>query len=396
LLEIAACRKHLRDEIELTGRYLADAAQLLDQRRPHRIGTLAAWKCRQRLWHLYTLDALEQLRPAPFDEPGRHLWDLCERGERARHLQHHLAQHRIVEDPAARAVVLQGITLAPRGERAREALTCRVERAQAFQTQPGSLGRNGECALVGERRELLAEPREPSETLELLLQACRERQQITHVIERVLDLLRRQRAARPVGARVRFVELLSEKPPHRFGIAHLRRQPGETCGDLGVEHRLREPGHRQHPREILTRGMHDLQPPVRDEHLRERSETPERQRIDAQRIVATCALHQAQLSAVRPRTQKLGVEANACLRREMRDERGEFGRCGDYGFQTGSADDLYNRASPLCEARALTERHERVHPALYADRAAAPGTAGPAGLAAAAGADGRRLPCREL
>src|SRR4029077_7835929 len=64
--------------------------------------------------------------------------------------------------------------------------------------------------------------------------------------------------------------------------------------------------------------------------------------------------------------------------------------------QTGSADDLYNRASPLCEARALTERHERVHPALYADRAAAPGTAGPAGLAAAAGADGRRLPCREL
>src|ERR1700719_2005913 len=142
--------------------------------------------------------------------------------------------------------------------------------------------------------------------------------------------------------------------------------------------------------------MHDLDDAGGGQHARQRRQIGERERIDAHGVVRRRQLHEAQLRAIGALAQELGVQANARLRGKMRGERGKVRRCADDALQTGSDDDLYNRACPLCEARAGTERHhEGAHTALCADRVAAPGPAGPAGLDAAARADRPRLSGRE-
>jgi hypothetical protein len=133
---------------------------------------------------------------------------------------------------------------------------------------------------------------------------------------------------------VRFVELLAEKPPHRFRVPHLCRQPGETCRDLGIEHRPRESGDRQKHLEILARSVHHLEHPVRREYLCQRRELRERQWIDAHRLVGAGHLHEAQLGAISALAQKLGVEANARKRGKTCGAGGECGCRGDEGLQT--------------------------------------------------------------
>src|SRR6267378_8623872 len=141
--------------------------------------------------------------------------------------------------------------------------------------------------------------------------------------------------------------------------------------------------------------MHDLDHAGGGEHARQRRQIGERERIDAHGVVRGRQLHEAQLRAIGALAQELGVQANARLRGKTRGECAKFRRCADDGLQTGCDDDLYNRACPLCEARAGTERHEGAHTALCADRIAPPGPAGPARLDAAARADRPRLSGRE-
>src|SRR5204863_247710 len=121
----------------------------------------------------------------------------------------------------------------------------RVQVAQALDAQPRVVGLDRERARVLERGELFGEPVQAPEASELLLQSRGQRQQVAYVIERVLDLRGRQRAARPVGARVGLGELPSQESAHGFRVADLGRQAGESGGDLGVEHRPHQARERQ-------------------------------------------------------------------------------------------------------------------------------------------------------
>ena len=55
--------------------------------------------------------------------------------------------------------------------------------------------------------KLLAEPIQPAQAIQALLEVLFERQKIAHVVERVLDLLLRHGSACPIRARVGFGEL---------------------------------------------------------------------------------------------------------------------------------------------------------------------------------------------
>jgi len=118
----------------------------------------------------------------------RHLRNLRQLLHRARHLHHDLAQQGVIENPAARAVVLHGTAFAPRGQSARQPRARRVQVAQPLDTQPRVVGLDRECAGVLERGELFGEPLEAPEPPELLVQLFGERQQVAYVIERVFDL----------------------------------------------------------------------------------------------------------------------------------------------------------------------------------------------------------------
>ena len=78
----------------------------------------------------------------------------------------------------------------------------RIEVAQSLEALPRLFGVDAQRRRIRQLLQLLLEPREPPQARELLLQAIGERQQVVHVIERVVDLFGGQRAARPVGARV--------------------------------------------------------------------------------------------------------------------------------------------------------------------------------------------------
>ena len=179
---------------------------------------------------------------------------------------------------------------------------------------------------------------------ELLLQSRGQRQQVAYVIERVFDLLGGQRAARPVSARVGLGELLSQESAHSFRVADLGGQAGESGGDLGVKHRPHQARERQQHLEVLAGGMHDLDDAGGGQHARQRRQIGERERIDAHGVVRRRQLHEAQLRAIGALAQELGVQADARLRGKTRGERGKVRRCADDALQTGSGDDLYNRA----------------------------------------------------
>ena len=91
--------------------------------------------------------------------------------------------------------MFDGAAFAPRRQGAREARASRIKIAQPLQPQPRRLRISAQRARVGELGEFLVQPLQTPETGEILLQALGEGQQVMDVIERVGELLGRERAA---------------------------------------------------------------------------------------------------------------------------------------------------------------------------------------------------------
>ena len=117
----------------------------------------------------------------------------------------------------------------------REAEARIVDPLQAFQPLPGAVR-------IDDRRAAATVARAPrratqaSQAVERLDQAIAQRQQVAHIVERVLDLLVGQRSPRPVGARLRLGQLDFEQPAHQFAVTDLCRQARQRSGHLRVEH----------------------------------------------------------------------------------------------------------------------------------------------------------------
>ena len=106
----------------------------------------------------------------------------------ARHAQHHVAQCRVGQDPAARPIGADRAPLAPGRQRARQPLAGRIQLRDALDAPPGLLGIGGKGAGGVELRHFLLEPAPASELLQPFGQALAQRQQVAHVVERVGEL----------------------------------------------------------------------------------------------------------------------------------------------------------------------------------------------------------------
>ena len=157
----------------------------------------------------------------------------------------------VVEDPAARAIAFDR-----RAARARRRAPARAADAAGssagrplifFQASSGAT--RSASALASAASSSSSQARRPF-AASVSNKLARSAREVAHVVERVFLLLGGQRAARPVGARVRLGELDAEQPARQLRVADLRGMSGERRGDLRVEHRL----HQARPRAAALRG----------------------------------------------------------------------------------------------------------------------------------------------
>ena len=258
-----------------------------------------------------------------------HFRDRRERRAIPRHAINYFPQHQIIEYPAAWTIAVDGASLAPGGERAGQGEARVVESLKSFEPLPGAIRIHGGLHRPRQRREFLIQPREAIQAIQRFEQTLAQRQQISHVIERVLDLLVRQRPLRPVGARVCLGEFDFEQPSREFAIADLRRKAGQRSGHLRVEHAAdRSDGGQQHF-QILARGMQYLDAGRSPERRCQRRNALEGDRIDAHGTTRPADLHEAELSAIGPLAHEFGVERECGLLGERGAEVGESGGVGD-------------------------------------------------------------------
>ena len=124
--------------------------------------------------------------------------DLLEAGAVARRAPRQLDQRVVGEHVSGRAVHRAGHALAPLDQLERHAAGTLAEPAEPRQPLEHARG----VALVGrllERAALLARPVEPAALVEPALDLLAEREQQARVVGRVLELLRRERAAGPTS-----------------------------------------------------------------------------------------------------------------------------------------------------------------------------------------------------
>ena len=151
-----------------------------------------------------------------------------------------------------------------------------------------------------------------------------------HVVGGVGQLLRRQRAPRPVGPGLALVDRVPELPGNELGVADLRRVAEQRGGDLGVEHRPGQPSPGLvQDLEVLSGGVQDLELATVGEQLVQRAELEPGQRVHQVAVRVAGELHQAQLCVVGPLPHELGVEREAG--RALHPEHGclEFRLCRD-------------------------------------------------------------------
>ena len=263
------------------------------------------------------------------DHALRHALEGGERGAAARHAQHDLAQHRVVEDPAAGFVARRRAPFAPGRERLQQPQPAGVPALDAPEPQPCAFGVDRHDIERRERRELFVQPSEAPEPLELAEQPLAQRQQVADVVERVLDLRLAEGAARPIGAGLAFRHLALEQPPGEFGVADLRGEAGERRGDLRVEQRCHGAEQRREHLEVLPPGMQHLRGAARAQRRAQRPQVLERERVDAHRAAARGELQQAELRPVGALAHELGVETDGALVFEVAEQRFEAVRRGD-------------------------------------------------------------------
>ena len=150
-------------------------------------------------------------------------------------------------------------------------------------------------------------------------------EQVVHVVGRVGQLRRGQRATRPVRARLRLVDRVAELSRHELGVPDLRREAEHGCRDLGVEDRNRHGASAklQHL-EVLACGVKDLQfRPIGQQRV-QRVEVEPGERIDQETVAVGRDLHEAQLRVIRPLTHEFRVDGEPCRRLQPEDGRVEL------------------------------------------------------------------------
>ena len=139
-----------------------------------------------------------------------------------------------------------------------------------------------------------------------------------HVGDRVFELRRGQRPARPVGEAVRLVERVAGDALHQLVVGDEVAIAEHHGGDLRVEHRMRNDlGAMPDDLDVLARRVKDLQHLLVRHQLEERRKVePFGQRVDHHGLVGARHLRHAQDGKIGGLAQKLGVHGDEGVLRQ--------------------------------------------------------------------------------
>ena len=169
------------------------------------------------------------------------------------------------------------------------------------------------CTSASQRSRFLGQPFEPVELLELPPQRVVQRQQVAHIFQRVVDLLRRsaagganRSAARPSPGRA-FRNFVTTEP-YDDGYSALQN-PAASC----VSNKFAGGAAASRQREIhlLAGGVHDRRMLAVGQRLPELGQIAGFVRIDDGQLVLGRHLHQAQLGPKRVLGNKFRIDADA-------------------------------------------------------------------------------------
>src|SRR6185437_15341690 len=311
-LEPVAGAKHAGIQIEPRRGRVAHRLQRVDARVELGIAVPARrlGKAGQiRLRHsLAAAHRIEQLAAARLQQSTRHALYRCENFAGRRLLARYFEQLLVADHAKGGPVELTRDGVAPGDELAENGELAAREIARAFDSKKG-VGRivvGPACAF--EQREFLTCPPEPSGAIEIGLQAVAQLEQMDRVLRGVVEHPLAERAHRPVGALVLFVELDPEVAFEERSEAE-RAEPEQLRSNARVEDVPHVPAVilLEEPQVVVGVVEHDLD--VRA--LEERAEEGRRadgQRIDDRRLVARRELKQVDSIDEAMEAGALGVE----------------------------------------------------------------------------------------
>ena len=178
---------------------------------------------------------------------------------RARRVAGDVGQRLVLDDAAARQILVLRFLLAPGGQR--------LEATQDIGLAAGdadALPGFGRIILVigriADPLHFLVEPVAAPGLAQLFQHLGEDFDQIGDVADRIVDLALVERAARPVSEPCALVELHAEPGVDEVAIADLFAKAERHGGDLGVEHRMRRlAGQIMDDLDVLAAGMEDLE-----------------------------------------------------------------------------------------------------------------------------------------
>ncbi|MCW0425968.1 hypothetical protein NB713_003911 [Xanthomonas sacchari] len=218
----------------------------------------------------------------------------------------------VVQDPAARFVVVPGLRVAPAQQAQQAQLRGAVHELRRAHAQV----RPAFAVVVLDGAEqafaVLEQPVAALQGLQPRLQVVVQREQMAHIVGGIFELRRRQRAAQPVRAGLALGQVHAGDLQHQLLVAHAGAEPGQAGGDLGVEQRPRQgAAGALEGDQVFAGAVHDLEDVRVAQPRRQRLRHARDQWVDQQDFVAHGHLHQRQLRPVGPFADEFGIQADA-------------------------------------------------------------------------------------
>ncbi len=236
-----------------------------------------------------------------------------------------VADRVVLEDAAARNVAALRLLFAPCRDfhQHRKLLGLAYPGLQplpcAFGVKVVGLGR-------GQNLHFLAHPVVAAALFEIGVQGREHIAQVGDVGHRVMHLVFGQRPARPVGKAVGLVRPMSGNALDQLVVGNGIAIAEHHGRDLGVEDRVRyDAGLMPDDFDILTGGVEDLQHFLVGHQRKERREVDAPgQRIDDDRFLRACHLHDAEQRVISRLPQKFGIDGDDRVPGEAGANSGEF------------------------------------------------------------------------
>ena len=184
----------------------------------------------------------QQFLPVPFDGLVAEFRYSRQRVNCFRLLTRDLDYRIVLGYPAPRAILLLRQLLSPSAQVAGYLQFFALQLLHATKPLPQLRLIDFVVAGIAHRLQILFDPAVTPAGFQSRIQILVNRQQVTHVVHRVIELVAAQRPAYPVGASMFLFQLNPGNLPHQVGIGNLVIVAEHRGGKLGIENRRRYRG----------------------------------------------------------------------------------------------------------------------------------------------------------